>query len=94
MDTQKQDGQARSTLATGSALEAFGREVFAEVAERCASENMGEYDERLMEIAEKHGLARRIPYDPTIHENIDAEEGGLIWSWGKPNNGDHADRSK
>ena len=37
-----------------------------------------------MEIAGKHGLARRVEYDPNKHGNIDyADPGDEIWYWGK-----------
>lgn len=62
---------------------AFGREVFAEVAERVAIACMGEEDEAIMEIAAKHGIVQSVPYDPALHGEIDAEPGTRIWFWGK-----------
>lgn len=90
MDT-KTDTQSPAGHSPALAVDAwlgFGREIFAEVTERVATESMGEDDERIMEIAEKHGLARRVKYDPALHGNVDAETGADIWFWGKPNTQD------
>jgi hypothetical protein len=71
-------------IADALKLSAFGREVFSEATERVASgSSMGEEDERIMEIAEKHGLAKRAEYDPKIHEPLDVEPGDGIWLWGR-----------
>jgi len=71
-------------IADALKLSAFGREVFSEATERIASgSSMGEEDERIMEIAEKHGLAKRAEYDPKIHEPLDVEPGDGIWLWGR-----------
>jgi hypothetical protein len=35
--------------------------------------------EDFMPLAEKHGLAQRVPYDPETHGEIDADEGVMIW---------------
>jgi hypothetical protein len=43
-----------------------------------------EFDtEDLMRLAEKHGRARKVKYDPAIHGDIsDVEPGDEIWAWG------------
>ena len=43
-----------------------------------------EFDtEDLMRLAEKHGRAGKVKYDPAIHGDIsDAEPGDEIWWWG------------
>jgi chromosome segregation ATPase len=64
------------------AFRAFGKAIFATVTERVATECMSEDDEHVMQIAENHGLAKRVPYDPAIHDNVEAEEGSIIWFWG------------
>jgi len=84
-NTQKQSPAGQSPALAVDAWLGFGREVFAEVTERVATESMGIEDERIMEIAEKHGLARRVEYDPARHGEVDAEPGAGIWWWGQPN---------
>lgn len=43
-----------------------------------------EFDtEDLMKLAEKHGRAKRVKYDPRIHAGIcDVDPGEEIWWWG------------
>ena len=65
------------------AFASFGREVFDELIERVASESMDENDVRFMEIAAKHGLVRKVAYDPAIHDELPYEAGTEIWYWGK-----------
>lgn len=36
----------------------------------------------LMRLAEKHGRAKRIIFNPEIHGFVDAEPGDEIWWWG------------
>lgn len=42
-----------------------------------------EFDtEDLMRLAQKHGRAQRVTYDPKVHGELDAEPGSEIWWWG------------
>lgn len=62
---------------------AFGREVFERITARVSDMMIGEEDEEIMEIAERHGLAKQVPYKPEVHgEGMEIEPGDMIWWWG------------
>ena len=60
----------------------FGKDVWKWVRDHypdCCSEDA----EDIMELAGKHGLAKRVSYDPRKHGDIEADVGDTIWFWGK-----------
>lgn len=60
-----------------AALAGFGRDVIDWII---ANEFWNDYSgDDFMPLAEKHGLAQRVPYDPEKHGEIEAEEGDFIW---------------
>lgn len=52
-------------------------------------EGMGDVDyDRFFEIAEEYGVAKQVPFNPELHENIEGAEylvpgEDLIWVWGE-----------
>tara|TARA_Y100000310_G_scaffold345655_1_gene467791 strand:+ start:11112 stop:11333 length:222 start_codon:yes stop_codon:yes gene_type:complete len=66
-----------------SKMEKFGEEVLDCIKESCRQGQLEEDSEGLMEMAERHGLVRRVEYDFKKHGDIeDADEGDIIWWWG------------
>ena len=62
---------------------AFGRAIFEAVTENVAQGYIGEQEHEILEIAERHGLAKQVKYDPKKHGPItDVEPGDTCWVWG------------
>jgi len=61
----------------------FGKDVWEWVKEQGGDIFEHEDSEVIMEIAEKHGLAKRVIYDPEKHGDISmADPGEEIWWFG------------
>ena len=77
---------AEINLAAGAASDAeWGRVLWDWLREMLPDAGCClEFDtEDLMRLAEKHGRARRVKYDPHLHGEIcDAYPGNEIWWWG------------
>ena len=65
-------------------MEEFGKDMWDWIKEHGEYVFAMEESEEIMMIAEKHGLAKRVTYDPEIHTNIhgDADPGDEIWWYG------------
>ena len=75
-ETEKRTGNGQLDEASGYAD--FGKAVIEWIVETEAWEH--EFSDELLEIAAKHDLAQRCPYDPEIHgEGIDTDIGDDIW---------------
>ena len=56
----------------------FGRDIWEWV--KTKDDLFGfEESEEIMEIAHKHGLVKRVIYDPEKHGEVDADPGDEIW---------------
>lgn len=64
-------------------MKAFGEAIWAWIKSRGGEIFEHEDSEEIMEIAERHGLAERVIYNPKIHGEIDAEPGNIIWYFGE-----------
>ena len=63
-------------------MEEFGEAIWAWIKGRGGEIFEYEDSEEIMEIAERHGLADRVNYDPKIHGDINADPGDEIWWFG------------
>lgn len=83
--TPKPTSEAPLAAATGSASDVeWGRVLWDWLREMLPDAGFCmEFDtEDLMRLAEKHGRAKRVIFNPEIHGFIDAEPGDEIWWWG------------
>tara|TARA_Y100000310_G_scaffold345276_1_gene463338 strand:+ start:3705 stop:3926 length:222 start_codon:yes stop_codon:yes gene_type:complete len=64
-------------------MAAFGEEMWEWAKNACQCGFDFEESEDIMEMAQRHGLVDRVEYDPKKHgEEIDCDEGDMIWYWG------------
>jgi hypothetical protein len=64
-----------------AAFETLGRELFVKVAGHVADGECDEWCEEVMDLAVKHGLARREEWNAQDHPHIEGSPGDLIWTW-------------
>ena len=64
----------------GTDWEKFGKDIWEWVKENGGNIFNHEDSEEIMEIAQKHGLSKRVPYDPKKHGDVEySDPGDEIW---------------
>ncbi len=64
--------------------ESFAQEVLALAKTRTAEGSLGETEDEILQMAERHGYGnvRQVFYDPAAHGTLDCSPGDRIWFWG------------
>ena len=78
---QDRDKAAKQSRSLRSMFATFGWKLFMEITSRVADGECDEWCEDAMEKAVAIGLAKKEPYNPAIHGDMEADAGDAIWTW-------------